>query len=57
MKAIHDRYYSTPPATFTELRWRFQHIAEEEIGKHMRNQQASDDAAFAQAMTRARNAG
>jgi hypothetical protein len=57
VKAIHDRYYSTPPATFTELRWRFQHIAEEEIGKHMRNQQASDDAAFAQAMTRARNAG
>jgi len=44
---IHDRYYSTQPATFAELRWRLQHIAEEEIGTRVRREQAAEDAAAA----------
>ncbi len=44
---IHDRYYATQPATFGELRWRLQHIAEEEIGKRVRHAQAAEDAAAA----------
>jgi hypothetical protein len=44
---IHDRYYATPPATFGELRWRLQHIAEEELGKHVRQQQAAENQAAA----------
>lgn len=51
MKAIHDRYYATPPASFSELRWRLQHIAEEEVGKRVRNEKAAEDAA-AMAMSR-----
>jgi hypothetical protein len=42
--AIHDRYYATPPATYDALRWRLQHIAEEEVGKRVREAQASEDA-------------
>ena len=44
MKAIHDRYYAIPPASFTELRWRLQHIAEEEVGVRVRDAQAHEDA-------------
>lgn len=42
---IHDRYYATQPATFGELRWRLQHIAEEEIGKRVRQEVSDEDAA------------
>lgn len=56
MKAIHDRYYATPPATFDDLRWRLQHIAEEEVGKRVREAVAAEDAAAA-AMSRAIDAG
>ena len=45
--AIHDRYYATPPATYDELRWRLQHIAEEEIGRRVRDAGASEDAVAA----------
>lgn len=48
MKAIHDRYYSTPAGSFDELRWRLQLIAEEEVGGHFRRAQAREDAAAAQ---------
>lgn len=44
MKAIHDRYYSTPPVTYADLRWRLQHIAEEEVGRRQREAQGSEDA-------------
>jgi hypothetical protein len=44
VKAIHDRYYQTPPATFDELRWRLQHIAEEEVGVRARAAVAQEDA-------------
>lgn len=47
MKVIHDRYYSTPPATFTELRLRLQLIAEEEVGRHVRDEAAQEDAVAA----------
>ena len=45
MKAIHDRYYTTPPLTFSELRWRLQHISEEEYGVRVRAERASEDVA------------
>lgn len=48
MKAIHDRYYSTAPDTFTDLRWRLQHIAEDEIGRRTRWEAAADESAAAQ---------
>lgn len=46
--AIHDRYYSTPPETFTQLRWRLQLIAEEEVGVRVRQKVAEEDAIAAQ---------
>lgn len=48
MKAIHDRYYSTPPASWADLRYRLQLIAEEEIGRHVREAQGSEDAVAAE---------
>ncbi len=45
VKVIHDRYYSTPPASFRELRWRLQHIAEEELGKYVRQEHAAEEVA------------
>lgn len=44
IKVIHDRYYPTQPSTFGELRWRLQHIAEEELGVRVRNAKAAEDA-------------
>lgn len=54
MKAIHDRYYSTPPGSWTDLRWRLQLIAEEEVGVRVREAQAQEDAAFSAAIKKAR---
>lgn len=45
MKAIHDRYYVTPPESFMDLRWRIQHIAEEEVGRRVREVQMREDEA------------
>ncbi len=45
VKVIHDRYYATPPASFRELRWRLQHIAEEEFGKYVRQEHAAEEVA------------
>jgi hypothetical protein len=50
VKAIHDRYYSTPPATVSELRWRLQYIAEEEVGKRVREAQSAESIAAARAV-------
>jgi hypothetical protein len=52
---IHDRYYATQPQTFGELRWRLQHIAEEELGKRVRNARAAEDAAAAEITRKASN--
>lgn len=49
---IHDRYYARPPATFGELRWRIQHIAEEELGKRVRNAVATENAVAAEMSSR-----
>lgn len=57
VKAIHDRYYSTSPATLDELRWRLQLIAEEEIGVKIRNARASEDAAASQIVRSVSGAG
>jgi hypothetical protein len=46
VKAVHDRYYATPPASFDEYRWRLQLIAEETVGRPARQQQAQEDAAW-----------
>lgn len=47
MKAIHDRYYAMPPSSYDDLRWRLQHIAEEEVGRNVRQAQANEDAVAA----------
>jgi hypothetical protein len=52
VKAIHDRYYATQPATFGELRWRLQHIAEEEVGVRVRQARAHEDQAAARLNSR-----
>lgn len=44
MRAIHDRYYASQPATFDELRWRLQLIAEEEVGVMHRRAHAREAA-------------
>lgn len=49
---IHDRYFATPPATFTELRWRLQYIAEEEFGKYKREAHSAEDIAAREMMAR-----
>lgn len=50
MKAVHDRYYATSPATFTEYRWRLQLLAEETVGRRVRDAGREQDAAWAAAM-------
>ena len=52
MKAIHDRYYSTPPGSFDELRWRLQYIAEEEVGRRLREAQSAESIAAARMVSR-----
>ena len=49
MKAIHDRHYATPPASFAEYRWRLQLLAEETVGVRVRDTQRAEDAAWAAA--------
>jgi hypothetical protein len=49
VKAVHDRYYATPPATYDEYRWRLQLLAEETVGKRVRAAVRAEDAAFAAA--------
>lgn len=49
MKAIHDRYYATPPGSYDEYRWRLQLLAEETVGKRLRDAGRAEDAAFAAA--------
>lgn len=46
MKAVHDRYYATPPADFEEYRWRLQLLAEETVGKALRTKAREEDAAW-----------
>lgn len=53
MKAIHDREYPTPAASFTEFRWRLQYLAELGLGRLLRREQQSEDEAFADAMRKA----
>lgn len=38
-------YYATPPASFTELRWRLQVIAELGVGRLLRREQQSEQEA------------
>jgi hypothetical protein len=47
VKAIHDRYFATAPSSFDELRWRLQYIAEEEIGRRLREAQSAESIAAA----------
>lgn len=49
MKAVHDRYYATPPASHEEYRWRLLLLAEETVGKRVRAAGRAEDAAFAAA--------
>lgn len=50
MKAVHDRYYATPPASYDEYRWRLLLLAEETVGRRVRDAGRAEDAAFAAAM-------
>ena len=49
MKAVHDRYYATPPADWTEYRWRLQLLSEERVGVASRQHGHREDAAWAAA--------
>ena len=49
MRAVHDRYYATPPADHEAYRWRLQLLAEETVGKAVRRQGHQEDAAWAAA--------
>lgn len=49
MKAIHDRCFATPPASYTDYRWRLQLLAEETVGTRVRDHQRAEDAAWAAA--------
>lgn len=49
MKAIHDRYFATPPASYTDYRWRLQLLAEETVGTRVRDVGRAEDAAWAAA--------
>ena len=49
MKAIHDRHYATPPASYDEYRWRLQLLAEETVGRRVREAEHAEDAAWAAA--------
>lgn len=46
---MHDRYYATPPADFTDYRWRLLLLAEERVGAALRQRGREEDAAWAQA--------
>lgn len=46
MKAIHDRHFATPPASFAEYRWRLQLLAEESVGTRVRDVGRAEDAAW-----------
>lgn len=46
VRAIHDAIYATPPAGWEQYLWRLQHIAEEHIGRRVREAQSAEDAAF-----------
>lgn len=50
MKAVHDRYYATPPASLDEYRWRLQLLAEETVGVRLRKAERDEDAAWVAAM-------
>lgn len=43
--AIHDREYSSRPATFAEFRWRLQYLAELGVGRLLRADRAAEDQA------------
>lgn len=49
MKAIHDRYFATPPSSFEEYRWRLLLLAEERVGVRVRERGRAEDAAWAAA--------
>lgn len=49
MKAVHDRYFATPPASYDEYRWRLLLLAEETVGTRVRDEGRREDAAWAAA--------
>lgn len=44
LKAIHDREFATPAATFDEFRWRIQYLAELGIGRLLRSEMTREEA-------------
>lgn len=46
MRAIHDRHFATPPASYRDYRWRLQLLAEETVGVRVRDQERAEDAAW-----------
>lgn len=49
MRAIHDRYYASPPASWDDYRWRLQLLSEERLGVRVREQARQEDVAWAAA--------
>lgn len=52
VKVIHDHEFATPPASFREYRLRVQYLAEQKVGRLVRQEQAREDAAFRKALER-----
>jgi hypothetical protein len=48
LMAIHDHFYSTPPKSVTDLRWRLQVLAEIGVGRLVRRELSQEDAAAAE---------
>lgn len=48
--AIHDHFYSTKPATVTDLRWRLQVLAELGVGRLLRKELKREDEIYEDAM-------
>ncbi len=44
--AVHDAAYATPPQSWRAFRWRLQHLAEERLGKRMRQATRAEDTAW-----------
>lgn len=49
MRAVHDRHFATPPESHEAYRWRLLLLAEETVGRRVRDAGRAEDAAWAAA--------
>lgn len=44
--AVHDAVYATPAESWTQFRWRLLHLAEEGVGRRVREYEQREAAAY-----------